>query len=366
MQIALTKKLAKAMDIDLPQVDEAVNPLFSWTANWTTVWDNRRAEDMLVLINNATRFTVAIYQVKRAGLKNVQQIMMNAIKNTLYEMNFNPEMIDAYMQLAGEIIFVQNSDRKAAARVSVAGRDCALYVGCTYNGIEKMYCDTVGVGANRMIVNSSDNQEEAFYPYEKMIKALTELTGKKAYQYRAFELMVTLELDVYQATRKIIVPSNISFKKIHEVLQSVYDWKNYHLYDFTVYDRRNEQQILRIVPFKEDLEYDDKAILMENHILSEFISKDKDIIYTYDMGDDWKHRIELVEVIESYDKESPYLLEANGQAPPEDVGGVSGFIDFREIISNDKHPEYEVIREWAGFWTIELSEWEKKPRLIYV
>lgn len=62
MQIALTKKLAGAMGVNSPSAHEVKNPLFSWTANWTKVWDNRRAEDMLVLVNNATRFTAAIYQ----------------------------------------------------------------------------------------------------------------------------------------------------------------------------------------------------------------------------------------------------------------------------------------------------------------
>ncbi len=65
MQIALTGKLSKALGMKPPATDENINPLFTWTANWTKVWDNRRAEDLLVLVNNATRFTVAMYQVKR-------------------------------------------------------------------------------------------------------------------------------------------------------------------------------------------------------------------------------------------------------------------------------------------------------------
>ncbi|MDD2190433.1 MAG: hypothetical protein PHE94_03130 [Eubacteriales bacterium] len=72
MQIALTKKLAEAMEIKPSPVREVINPLFTWTANWTKVWDNRRTEDMLVLVNNATRFTVAIYQVKRKDMKDVR------------------------------------------------------------------------------------------------------------------------------------------------------------------------------------------------------------------------------------------------------------------------------------------------------
>jgi hypothetical protein len=41
------------------------NPLFSWTANWTNTWDNRKTKDLLMLVNNATRFAVGVYQFKK-------------------------------------------------------------------------------------------------------------------------------------------------------------------------------------------------------------------------------------------------------------------------------------------------------------
>lgn len=366
MQIALTKKLMTAMGINPPPIYEVINPLFSWTANWTKVWDNRRTEDMLVLVNNATRFTVAIYQVKRNSLKNVAEMMKVAISNTLLSMNLNPELVAEYMRLSGEVEFVQNSSRQAASWVTKAGTECAFYVGNEYNGIEKIFSDTIGGAANRTIVNCSGANKEGFYPYKAMIDALCEVTGKQAYRYRAFELLVTLDLDIYKAVRKIIVPANIQFTQLHKVLQSVFDWRNYHLYDFTVFDKDKSKPTTRIVPFEEDLEYDKEAILMGNNALSEFLSEQKYIIYTYDMGDNWKHEIQLINVIDEYDKESPYLLEASGQTPPEDVEGVPGFIDFREIMMNPNSQEYEEMREWAGYWTVELSDWEKRSRVISI
>ena len=90
------------------------------------------------------------------------------------------------------------------------------------------------------------------------------------------------------------------------------------------------------------------------------------MIYTYDMGDNWEHRIELVREIDSYHEESPYLLEAIGQAPPEDVGGVPGFVEFHDIMLDPKHPEYEQMREWSGYWSLELRDWEMKPKIIHV
>ena len=365
MQIALTKKLADTIELKLPDIDETINPLFSWTANWTKVWDNRRTEDMIVLVNNATRFTVAIYQVKRKDLKNLEVMMKTTISNTLLFMNVNPAIVKEYMRLAGEVELVQNRGRKTAAWVSKAGLECSFYVGREYNGIEKMFCDTVGVPVNYQHVNISTNRDEGFVPYQAMINALSELTGMPAYKYRAFELLVSLDLEKYKAVRRIIVPANMEFARLHKVLQSAFGWKNCHLFDFTILDGNKHLPVARIVPFEDDREYDESAILMKGHTLAEFLPEHKHILYTYDMGDNWEHEIQLVHVIEEYDKESPYLLEASGQTPPEDVGGVGGYVNFCKIMLDPNNPEYKEMKEWARFWTIELSAWEKHSRVIH-
>ena len=60
------------------------------------------------------------------------------------------------------------------------------------------------------------------------------------------------------------------------------------------------------------------------------------------------------------------MLETSGQTPPEDVGGVGGFVSFREIMLNLNHPEYDEMKEWAKYWTIELADWKSSPRVIDV
>ncbi|GHV31954.1 hypothetical protein FACS1894167_14740 [Synergistales bacterium] len=365
MQIALTKKLAAAMEIKPSPIREVIAPLFTWTANWTKVWDNRRTEDMLVLINNANRFTVAVYQVKRKDLKNVAEMMTSAIKNTLLALNLNPEIVDKYMRLAGAVEFTANSDRKATAWVNKAGTECAFSVGRNYNGVAKMFSDTVGASINHHTVGYSNSNDDGFEPRTAMFSTLAELTGKPVYKYCAFEILVTLDLDIYQATRRLIVPADIELAKLHDILQDVFHWKNYHLHDFTVFDKTDSGAGLRLVPNKEDLEYDEHAILESGHRLSEYFPQYKNLLYTYDMGDNWEHSIELVRIIDEHNEESPYLLEAVGQAPPEDVGGVGGFCIFREIMLNTNHEEYAETKQWAGYWKPELDEWEKRPKVIH-
>lgn len=366
MQIALTKKLANALELKPPAIDETINPLFSWTANWTKVWDNRRTEDMLVLVNNATRFTVAIYQVKQKDLKNITKMIMDAISNTLLSINLNRDIVSEYMRLAGDAEFVKNSSRQTASWVTKAGLECSFHVGREYNGIAKMYCDTLGAKSNYSSVNYSGNTNDSFYPYEAMADALKELTGLQVYKCRAFELIVRLDLEVYKVERRIIVPADMKFVQFHKVLQKVFDWKNYHLYDFTIIDEKTKTAIIRMVPTEEDLEYDEYAVLMDEHTLADFFPEHKQMLYTYDMGDNWEHDIQLVRVIEEFDDELPYLLEASGKTPPEDVGGVGGFVRFREIMLNPKLPEYAEMKEWSRHWIPELWEWERKPKVIHI
>lgn len=366
MQIALTKKLAEAMEIKPSSVRKVINPLFTWTANWTKVWDNRRTEDMLVLVNNSTRFTVAIYQVKRKDMKDVGVEMMTAaIRNTLLALNLNIEIIDEYLRLSGDVEFVVNSDRQFTAWVNKAGTECAYHVGHNYNGVAKMFSDTIGVSVNHHPVGYTNSHAGGFIPYKKMFDALAELTGKPVYKYRAFELLVTLDLEIYQATRRLIVPANIELSQLHKALQRVYRWKDYHLHSWNVFDEKNCEPVVRLVESDEDLVYDENAILETGHKLLEFFPKYKHIIYTYDMGDNWEHLIEFVRVIDEHNEESPYLLEAAGQAPPEDVGGVGGYIDFCNIMQNPKHEDYEQMKQWARYWNLELSDWERRPQVIF-
>ncbi|UUX34806.1 plasmid pRiA4b ORF-3 family protein [Fundicoccus culcitae] len=365
MQIALTKKLADAKKLTLPTSDETIDPLFTWTANWTRAWENRKNEDILVLVNSATQFTVAIYEVKRKDLNNMEEIIRNAISNTLLAMNINQEIIDEYWSLAGDIEFVKNSSRQAASRVSKSGQQSSFYIDRNYSGVAKVFDDTMGKSISQVLVQKPNAKNDYILPSEEMVNALTELTGKNIYDYHAFELLVTLDLGAYKATRQFIVAADLNFSQLHNILQSVYRWENSHLYDFTVYEGNKRRPIARLVPFEEDLEYDSEAILMDEQVLSDYFPMFKRIVYTYDYGDNWQHHIRLVREIEHFDMPSPYLVKASGQAPPEDVGGVGGFLDFLESITNPNHPEYEENKVWAGFWSPELSDWETQPRLIH-
>jgi hypothetical protein len=315
----MTKKLADKTGTELGPADNAVPDIFSWTANITNLFSNRKKEDLVVLVNNATRFSVVIYDVNRKRFQNIKEQIEVAIRKTMLAMYLNPELVDEYFRQADKFSFVANKDPKRTAWVNTHIRDTLYPLATTINYSQKeiKYDDTFGKKTNRrpLTYGSKDHYE---YPIERMRTELEKVTGKPAYKYRAFELLATLDLEIYKAKRRIIVPAEISFFNLHEVLQKIFKWKDYHLYKFETYNSKGKRKDV-LVPYEEDLEYCRDAMLMEGHTLSEFFPENKSMIYTYDFGDNWEHEIKFVREIDNYDKESPYLLEAVGQTPPEDV-----------------------------------------------
>jgi hypothetical protein len=72
-------------------------------------------------------------------------------------------------------------------------------------------------------------------------------------------------------------------------------------------------------------------------------------IYEYDFGDSWQHEITLENTLEPEPKvKYPRCVEGARACPPEDCGGIWGYPDFLEAISNHKHSDHERINEWIG------------------
>ena len=71
--------------------------------------------------------------------------------------------------------------------------------------------------------------------------------------------------------------------------------------------------------------------------------------YEYDFGDGWQHEVILEKVTESEPGiRYPRCTDGERACPPEDVGGVYGFADYVEAITNPNHNEHDEFLEWSG------------------
>lgn len=145
--------------------------------------------------------------------------------------------------------------------------------------------------------------------------------------------------------RRVNVPSYFSFMHFHYVIQSVFGWDNYHLYQFSEKGYRSNTVITEI-----NDEFDSYCDQLEAETIpiSQVFKKEGDkYIYMYDFGDSWEHVITLEKIIPEVSM-VPELITGKGVCPPEDCGGVWGYQNMMEALNDKDDPDQHDIREWLG------------------
>lgn len=143
--------------------------------------------------------------------------------------------------------------------------------------------------------------------------------------------------------RRVEVP-DCSLAELHVVIQVAMGWSDCHLHEFEI----NHNRYSVPSPFGGDEDMD--TIDARDVWLSEVIrGKGSKFRYMYDFGDGWDHSIK-VEAVEAADPSQiyPRCVKGKRNCPPEDCGGVWGYKQLLEIVSDPKHPEHEERIEWHG------------------
>lgn len=162
---------------------------------------------------------------------------------------------------------------------------------------------------------------------------------------RVARLKITLDYSKPVITRRIEVRLNSTLYTLHEAIQAVMLFENYHLFRFDVGLRGHETSYGMPDPdgFMEVIDAKHATL---NQLIDAKVIK---FTYTYDFGDDWRHTI-TVEAIASADQAFTYprFIDGARRAPPEDVGGEPGFEHFITVMANPKHPEHADLKRRYG------------------
>lgn len=112
---------------------------------------------------------------------------------------------------------------------------------------------------------------------------------------KIFRFRVTLQdLDNPVVWREIEVPATYTFEQFHKVLQIVFGWSDYHLYEFNDKKDYFDSATFRItVPSEYDAEYEEKTYNAFRKKLQSVFPKTKQLTYVYDYGDNWHLRFSL-------------------------------------------------------------------------
>ncbi len=155
------------------------------------------------------------------------------------------------------------------------------------------------------------------------------------------QFRLTLEHIRPTVWRRILVPDDCTLARLHKIIQAVMDWQDYHLHDFTIEGRAYGDPEVD----EEDRLVDDRTVRLRNLDLA---IGDR-IEYAYDFGDNWQHVLELEDKTPpSAEAVYPQCVGGEGSAPPEDVGGVSGYQEFLEALFDPAHEEHDHMKLWVG------------------
>ena len=156
-------------------------------------------------------------------------------------------------------------------------------------------------------------------------------------------LRITLQDIEPVVWRRIDVPLSSTLLALHDLIQFAFGWTDSHLFEFEIGGRRYGQP-------EYDVDGDEKLYKAASIRLKTV--RDRGIerfLYVYDFGDDWRHDIEIEAVRDGEPEvDYPAFVEGERRGPPEDVGGVIGFMEFLEAMLNPLHEEHESVVRWYG------------------
>jgi hypothetical protein len=359
MLIQCTRKLLD--DLKVEPGEFAEEPLFAWHADIIRL----KRRKTVVLTNDQNRYILVLYGLKAKDLRDFGKVLTEAIKKTFRYEQISDDTTAGYLGASPGVSYAKTKNRSMTGRLRAAvdaAHCCAPYI------IEDSVVQPDMSARCSTYVVPKGPGETDIWPNREMYKDLLGLKKAPIFQCKAVQLRIVLELGKHSAWRRLLVPIDCSFTQLHRIIQRVFGWQDNHLYEFFILDHRRRVQedwgsnhpvfhpkgylpIMNLVGDESALEFEYSygipRQLAHTAFLGDYVHDYRIMKYIYDFGDDWRHTIEIEGITIFEDKNFPFCLEGEGIAPPEDVGGISGYEQFLKVIANKDDPDREYMLAWA-------------------
>ena len=138
------------------------------------------------------------------------------------------------------------------------------------------------------------------------------------------------------------MPADVTLGDLNYILQAAMGWTNSHLHQFTVNEISYSDPRFEL----DEVEVGDE---FEVTLCEAAPKVGTHLLFMYDFGDGWEHDVVIEKIVQAEPGKSyPICVAGERACPPEDCGGVWGYVDFLEAISDPDHEEREQMLEWVG------------------
>lgn len=137
--------------------------------------------------------------------------------------------------------------------------------------------------------------------------------------------------------RRICVTLSIRLDRLHQVIQAAFGWTNSHLWEFSA----------RGIGWGPKDDYDDTCDGLLDAARTTLLNVIDDVGamtlgYLYDFSNGWDHKIKIERIFKGVPGLAlPFLLDATGRRPPEDIGGPAGYGELLEAMADPGHPRHD-------------------------
>lgn len=170
MLIGITKKMRdKFKYIEVLDQVEKPEEIFSWHASHF-IYQRKTG---LHIMNNQTRYSVVLYDVKKKEILDIDRIFRHQLKNNLMDDGLDELKIQKYFKDLGEISFIKTSDRSILGQLndSFYHLEADIY---SVGTIMAHDLDYINSRSNELPMMTLEKKGYNAFPNKAMIKELNE------------------------------------------------------------------------------------------------------------------------------------------------------------------------------------------------
>jgi hypothetical protein len=166
---------------------------------------------------------------------------------------------------------------------------------------------------------------------------------------RLYQFKITL-MGIQPLIWRRIQIRDCTLDRLHVYIQTAMGWTNSHLHQFVINGVLHGDPELLCDGWENETQPVDSLDTRISSVIPQDGQRFR-FEYEYDFGDQWTHEV-LLEGCLRAEKGHRYPLCVEGEraCPPEDVGGVPGYQQYLETLSDPDHEEWEETSDWRGPW----------------
>lgn len=163
----------------------------------------------------------------------------------------------------------------------------------------------------------------------------------------AYQFKIVIKGSKPPIWRRVLVPQGITFEQLHQIIQAVFCWSDYHLYEFEF-----RTMGIRVRDDRVEEDFDMPGTISSGTVIDELVADTKKFTYTYDLGDNWEHTVEVEKVLEEDTEPYARVTKYKGDVIPEDCGGICGYYQLLDTLADPQR--LAAYNEENGF---DYKEW---------